>query len=111
MRWFIVAGLMIACGGRTDIGGGGLQVEGLAGSGESPSDGTMAAIGDQQGNQQGDPSVDPEAGTDFPICPPAAPAVGSPCVMPPEQGCKYYVRSRLGGTWSCQAFVCGKARL
>jgi hypothetical protein len=87
MRWCILIVLVTACGGRLAV------------------DGDDGAPPDADGVGDASDIVD---GTDFPICPPSAPVLGSSCAMSPTQGCKYYVR--MSGTWICQALVCGKAR-
>jgi hypothetical protein len=85
MRWFTLIVLVTGCGGR-------LAVET---DGGSPAD----------ANGAGDDSA-ATPGIDFAICPPAPPAAGSACTMPPTEGCRYYLRT--SATWTCRAVVCTK---
>lgn len=70
--------------------------------------GQVATTGDDGGSS---PSASParDAGggsSDFAICPPDAPIVGSACTRPPDQGCVYMEYVVVSATTKCQAFVC-----
>ncbi len=85
--WMLLAcaACAVACGGRVALeGDGGSEVGG------GSSGGNMSA------------AVDDDAGGGFPACPALAPAVGAPCNVPRDQGCKYEdARCSV-----CGAFVC-----
>jgi hypothetical protein len=74
---------LIACGGRVAGGDDG---------------GPLPAASATNGNP---------SSSDFPVCPPEAPAVGSSCAIPAEQGCAYVVLPST--TTTCKAFVCDES--
>jgi hypothetical protein len=85
MRWWVLAAVPIACGGRVATEG---------------SDGLSPDAGSTR-----DDASDVDAGADFPVCPAEPPRVGSACTMRPDQGCRYIDKS----TGTCQALACDRA--
>jgi hypothetical protein len=81
-----MAALLTACGGRVATGEDG-----------GPSQIANPLLGDDAGL----------GGSNFPICPPDPPAVGSACAIPALEGCRYELLSN-GTTLTCQAFICQK---
>jgi hypothetical protein len=75
---------MVSCGGKVAVEGDG----GVSTSSQGAGSGSSAG----------------EPGTGFAVCPPDPPAVGESCdLVPPNNGCRYYLGTLCQGAFVCQS--------